>query len=238
MDKGFVEALKYAAKVLADEVRKVEEGIARDETGDEDDITSQILGRIQAKAESLSGPIAWDATQVLIPRGFRLKGRHLTSRGNGSEEKRLGADAVIVLDVDLPGYRVSKGVLIQAKRVDSQGGVARESERRRLLSQCKSLAWASASSYVWSYGQKISVFSANSVLAADGKLDELDNEPSIEEFFSQFFLCWVGDARISSVSKSALADFMSLTGIRSGLILASRLNDGFFWERISSDVSG
>lgn len=222
MNEGINRELRAAAGLFAAQVAGVSAEMRVGELGDEDDISSQIIGRIKAIAPRIPGSIVWSATAGDSKRGATVAARRLTSRGAGSEESRVGADIVLVVDIDVPGYRTKKGLFIQAKCVGRTGEAKSSTERERLVSQCEDMLGVSAASYVWAYGSETSVYSANAVLASNGFLNHVARTYPVDVFFYDFLICWIGDARIASVTRSSLEDLMAAVGADHGLALKGR----------------
>jgi len=89
-----------------------------------------------------------------------------TGAGVAAEEKRHGADLMGILDIDIPGYRVIKGFLSQAKRAEP-GSRLRNQHWDRLRSQCEKMLVRTPDSFVWVYSKSdgIRIFPAEAVLA-------------------------------------------------------------------------
>lgn len=50
--------------------------------------------------------------------GVRWYAKTLTDRGRGSQESNYGADFLAALEVDIQGYQVKKGFLVQSKLIE------------------------------------------------------------------------------------------------------------------------
>ena len=94
-----------ARRIAAAANRTVDDFVAR-QVEHEPEFTSEMLGRMK---ESMSGYRVG---------GVRWTAKVLTSHGANAQEQRFGADFMGVLDLDLPEYKVCKGFLAQAKRID------------------------------------------------------------------------------------------------------------------------
>ena len=178
--------------------------------GQEPHLTDRMLGRI---AQSLDG--------------YRTKGviwtaKTLTDHGPNTEEKKYGADFVGVLEIDIPGYKVKKGFLAQAKLAKS--GKMRADEFRRMIAQCEQMLNLSPSSFVFLYSlDGIRVIPA---IAIVGAVDpEIAFNPEglysrkLQTFYEEHFECFIGDRRISEPSERTLADLRA----RYLLFLAARM---------------
>jgi len=145
-----------------------------------------------------------DALNRVEYKGVRWKAKILTSRGPGTEEKSLGADFAGVLSVDLPGYKISKGFLSQAKLV-GKGWALSRSELARTRAQCSKMLSCTPDSYLFLYNREgVWVVPASSVVAQSvGQPAELYGR-KIGSFMELHFESFIGDRRISSPDPSAL----------------------------------
>lgn len=145
-----------------------------------------------------------------------------TGSGMAAEEKRHGADLMGVLDIDIPGYRVRKGFLAQAKRAEPRRNF-REREWERLHSQCERMLLRTPDAFVWVYSksQGIRVFPANSVLTLVSRdIFELYSR-SVSAFFESHIECFIGDRRLNSTEIETL-DALEKFPVESILELSAR----------------
>lgn len=178
------QAINYACQALAD--RRVEH---------EPPFTDRMLAAIERELDGrrLRG-IVWHA-------------KTLTSQGQGSQEKRFGADFVGVLSVDLPESQVRKGFLAQAKRIEEDAALT-TAEFARLKEQCEEMLNTTPASFVFLYAETgVRVVPALSIVAvpAGGRFspDELYSR-SASSFFEAHFECFVGDRAIATVGDSMM----------------------------------
>lgn len=166
-------ALDVLVGALDRQIRRFQEG----GTAGEEDLTSALVASTVAALDGIQTfGIQWTATVLT----------------RGEEEPRHGADLLFILDLRLPTCSVAKGFLAQAKIVSE--GRRSPADRAKLVEQCRTmLSWSSAA-FVWVYSQRdgLRVYPAMSVVAADGRLDELNYMP-IRDFLSEHFNCFVGD---------------------------------------------
>lgn len=215
-----------AARVFARQVEEAIEEYSRGESGDEDDVSSQIIGRLKAILPMIDGKIRWTGGSMGDDSEAVFSGRRLGSRGKGSEESRIGADIVVVVQFDLPGVAVAKGILIQAKCVNAAGECKSERERQRLVGQCESMLSITPSSFVWPYGaNSLKAYSAASMHASEGKFADALGAYNYEIFFRDFFICWIGDVRLSSTSRPSLAALVESVDAKFGLFLKATAFD-------------
>ncbi len=144
--------------------------------------------------------------------GIVWKARTLrTGPGRAAEEKRHGADLMGVLDIDLPGYRVAKGFLVQAKRAEPNRRFSQR-EWDRLHSQCEKMLLRTPDSFVFVYSKSkgIRIFPANSVLGLKSRnIFELYDR-SVSSFFESHIVCLIGDLRLNSTDIETLAALSDL----------------------------
>lgn len=119
-------------------VDAVAQDYAKRYIADEDDFTSQLLARIKSE---LNG---WKYDKVI----FRV--RKITSKGPGSEERICGADIVMTVNIDLSNYKTNKGILIQAKILNS-GTTFNNEKWKKFKDQIRRMKKHTLDSYVWLY---------------------------------------------------------------------------------------
>jgi len=161
--------------------------------------------------------------------GYKTKGvtwtaKTLTDHGPDTQEKVYGADFVGVLEIDVPGYKVKKGFLAQAKLVNSASGIMRRSEFNRMIGQCEQMLNLSPSSYVFYQSPNgIRVIPAVAVLAASRPEVAFNTEGfysrALSAFYEEHFECFIGDRRISEPSEKTLKELHA----RYLLFLAARM---------------
>lgn len=154
---------------------------------DEPDITSRVAEAISSRFPIRTHGILhveWDA-HVLR-----------SGRGRAAEEKRHGADLMGVLDIAVPGYRVKKGFLVQAKKEQRLGSNKKEWER--LQNQCKIMLERTTESFVFVYSptRRIRVFAASAVLGLETRnIFDLYHK-SMYTFFSTHLQSFIGDRNL------------------------------------------
>ena len=166
----------------------------------EDDITARFFEAIQ---------------QIFERHGeshrYRFSARTLRSRGPNAPEKRFGADVCGALDIDIPGCRIRKGFLVQAKRANSQHiRVTREpypsplfsvdDEFRRLQKQCKRMLRVSPDSFVFVYSSSgFSVVPATSIAGIGRTNSPVEfYRKTVAGFFREFLKSFIGDHNITA----------------------------------------
>lgn len=206
---------------LEDATHRVAFDLKAGDVGDEDDFSSQLCGRLKAAAEGVlkealgARPELPDGSRERV----RLRARHLRSRGKRSEETRIGADIVMVLDVDLPDQRVIKGLFIQAKML-SPGEPMPSREWGRLQEQCDRMLRLTPAAFVLMYSNEgVRAFSASAIEATQQKSLWDSSTYPINWLFHDFFISWIGDRRITGTDSGSLSRLLDLYGVPNALIL-------------------
>lgn len=192
--RGFI---RGAARRIARAADRATDDLNQSLAEQEPHLTDRMLGRI---AESIEG---------YKSKGVSWTAKTLTDHGPGSQEKQYGADFVGVLDINIPGYKVKKGFLAQAKLLKSDNMNPHDFDR--LIDQCKQMLELSPESFVFHYSPGgIRVIPGIAVLAANGpdvvfSADEMYSR-RISTFYEAHFECFIGDMRISEPSQRTLAE--------------------------------
>lgn len=198
------------AGALADAADRATRDLLEGDIGEEDDLASQLCGRMKSAVENLNLD------------GVKLRARHLKSRGPRAEEPHIGADLVIVLDRSEPADRVIKGLLLQAKK--TADGTLTRSEFNRLRDQCRSMLRHSAASFAIDF-QTSGIFSvgASEVLSASQKVRSLHSLPGyfFDILMFDFVTCWVGDHQLRATSISSLEERRQRAEARQALLIQS-----------------
>lgn len=200
--------VRSSARIAADSALRVRSAYARGRIKHEAAITDRMLGAIE---EGLNGRSL---------RGVRWEAATLTNSVRNSEESRCGADFMGVLNVDLDRYRISKGFLAQAKRIEPDSYFPK-GERERLLNQCDLMLSRTIASFVFLYSRDdIKVVPASAVRASRA-VNPWNLYPiALSGFFERHFECFFGDTRISS---SNILDVRLLSeeyDVRSAMLLS------------------
>ena len=153
---------------------------------DEDDITPDLLATIRGALSGQIGGLTWTSSVV----------RH--HAGAAAEEKRTGADMLIHVSLKTTTEQFSKGVLVQAKRLDAGQNMS-TAEMKRLQAQCGRMLAHTASSFVFDY-------SPLSMRVGSAARIEHTKERNLYElcgwtpyrFFLELFRCPIGDPRLKS----------------------------------------
>lgn len=206
-----------AEKLAAATMRTVQDYESEDVVGEEA-FSEQLCGRLKETLEGFATPtIEWQADTAINGRGRgRLKGRALTRWG---EEPDLGADIIMVLDVETSDFSVRKGFLSQAKRLEV-GQVMDRSEHKRLIEQCEKMLSVTPASIVYLYSRdRVHVVPATAVLQHRGRAlyDILTYDISI--LYRDFAICWFGDPRIQATDRVSLAGLRERLGANAAIRL-------------------
>ena len=199
-----MDRLMYGARKIATEISiAADSAIAaykENRTFEEPDITSRIVGAIEDRVNNKS------KSENSKRNGIRWQARTLrTGHGIAAEEKRYGADLLGLLDIDLPNYRVKKGFLAQAKRIEP-GEKPSARDWGRLCEQCEKMLKHTPESFVWVYSKSmgIRIYPAISVIAIDSRnIYNLHNR-GMMRFFKNHIECFIGDCRLNSPDLQSL----------------------------------
>jgi hypothetical protein len=121
-----------------------------------------------------------------------------TARGKGAEEKRHGADVLGVLNIDVPGYKTTKGFLWQAKIVEPRHPIS-EHEWKRFQNQCKTMLDRTDEAFAVIYSRKKGVrFIPASVVLAIDRFSIYDvGARTLYGFFKSHVKCEIGDQKLN-----------------------------------------
>jgi hypothetical protein len=128
----------------------------------------------------------------------------LTHRRSG-EEGRYGADLLIHVSMNTPTQTYSKGVLVQAKRVEPDEYMTQR-EFDELIKQCGKMLRITAASFVFDYSTIGLRCGAATRIGGSSRLDLYGIcQWTSYRFFLELFRCPIGDPRITSASVDDLA---------------------------------
>lgn len=162
---------------------------------------------------------------------LRFKVRTLGERGPKSPESQYGADICGILMINIEGYQVSKGILIQSKKEKSGINVDVGSrgfptlvhfyykpELDRLKGQVAKMMEITPDSFVLVYSSKgFVVTPASSVMGLTGTNSIYGKR--VGRFFKEFLLSFVGDSRLSAVDDVTLEKLRRETNSRTVFLL-------------------
>src|SRR5437660_11958306 len=132
----FKDSLKAAAH-LADEAAWHAMQAYRDATVDyEPSITGGLLTSVRTALNRRISGLTWTAHVMK------------TGRGIGSEENQTGADLLIHVQLLTETLNYSKGVLVQAKRLEP-GEIMEANRYQQLVGQCQQMLQITAASFVF-----------------------------------------------------------------------------------------
>ena len=154
---------------------------------DEDDLTGVLVGQLDATLSDLkTGGLTWDATIL----------RHRA--GKAAEEKRVGADLLIHVALNTPTQKYSKGVLVQAKRVERHELLTKR-EHEELVDQCDRMLTITPAAFVFDYTKSSMRCGAATRVGGSSRRDlyRMCGWTSYR-FFLELFRCPIGDPRITS----------------------------------------
>jgi hypothetical protein len=191
--------LKYR-RIIQDSARRI--AAAANHTVDEY-VASHVEHEPEFTGEMLGG--MKEAMHGYITRGVRWTAKTLTSLCRNAQENIFGADFVGVVEFDLPEYRVTKGFLAQAKRIEPGEHLATD-EWNRMVQQCQKMLSVTAESFVFIYARTgITVVPALTIASAKTRNNPHDfYSRTALRFYKDHFECFVGDRSISSADIATL----------------------------------
>lgn len=188
----FEDSIREAAKRADSATKRAIRMYRLGHVTDEDDITGVLVGSLEAELAGNIGNLKWAASIL----------RH--RRGVASEEKETGADMIIHVRLETKNLRYSKGVLVQAKRVEP-GRPMTNAEFRVLGDQCKKMLDITPASFVFDYTTKsVRCGSASRILGARNSILHDQCSWTSYRFFLELFRCPIGDTRLTSASAKDL----------------------------------
>ena len=200
------DAREFSVK-LVKAARRVCKDYAHGDVEHEEPFSDQLCGRLKETLEDFQTVnIDWQADLATADRGRgRLAGRSLKKT---TEEPEFGADIVMALDIETSGFKMRKGFLAQAKRLEI-GDKMSTREHSKLLVQCAKMLKVTPSSMVFLYStNEVTVIPATAVLAKENRHLHKIATYGIEWLFHDFAICWFGDPLLQAT------DSLSLEGLR------------------------
>jgi hypothetical protein len=188
---NFDEAMREAALRADEAVNDAMSKYAIDDVTDEPEITGVLIGQLDARFDhGQIGGLSWRSKIVR------------NGKGVAAEEKRVGADLLIHVQVTTPTQSYSKGVLIQAKRAERDEAIA---DLPRLQGQCLTMLSHTAAAFVFVYAK--GYMRCGSATRFSGTSDARINRQATwrsYRFFLELFRCPIGDPNITSSRVSDL----------------------------------
>lgn len=178
--------MSEAAHRTNDAARRVMEKYSDGGVTDEDDITGVLVGAMDEAMKGQIGGLTWDTTVV----------RH--RRGKAAQERKVGADIIIHVAIDTPAQNYSKGVLVQAKRLQPDEKL-NAAQLLELQDQCRRMLKITPAAFVFDYIKGSMRCGAATRIAGSSRRDlySLCTWTSYR-FFLELFRCPIGDPRITS----------------------------------------
>jgi hypothetical protein len=196
---------------------------------DEDDFTSRLLQAFDDEFDGWShNGVVWRTELQLDrvldgPPSIAVEARKVTSRGPGTEEAAFGADIVMTVHIDVPGYQVAKSILVQSKRLEPNRWLD-DREWNRLLQQIEQMRKLSEHCFVWMYSEHgIRSFAAPQLQHLE-RLYPPDQlyATSASSLFTDFVKSARGDDQLSATDRSSLLEMQERLRARNALLLSAR----------------
>jgi hypothetical protein len=172
--------------------------------------TDRFLGRLDQTVEGFT------------KHGIVWRSKTLTDRGPGAQEHEFGADFLGVLDIDIPGERVQKGFLAQAK-LAYQGRPLTRSEFVRLQAQARDMLDISPVAFVFGYSTtNVIVVPATAIIASSERNLHRYHHRGVSSFFEEHLACFIGDYHLRAATRAQLDHLLAERRVRKGLLLTAR----------------
>jgi hypothetical protein len=182
----FEESIKLAAKRADRAVNRTMTKYGSGLTTDEDDLTGVLVGNLDSEIEGQIGGLTWSTSIV----------RH--RRGSAAEERTIGADLVIHVSFKTSQVEYSKGVLVQAKRVEPNIAM-NNSQFQELVDQCGKMLAVTPSAFVFDYARgSMRCASASRIAGTTNRVLYGECSWPSYRFFLELFRCPIGDPRLTS----------------------------------------
>ena len=185
--------IQHSARRIADAANHTVQEFILDHVEHEPEFTGEMLGRMK------------EAMNDFVTRDIRWTAKVLTSQGPKAQENLFGADFMGVVEFDLPEYRVTKGFLAQAKRVEHDQRITPR-EWDRMVQQCEQMLTITAESFVFIYSRSgIIIVPALTITSATTPTNphEFYSRTALR-FYKDHFECKVGDRAVSSADIETL----------------------------------
>lgn len=207
----FEEMTRAAARAADGAVSRTMRKYALGAVTDEEAVTGVLVGQLDGALEGQIGGLIWNTTVV----------RH--HRGRAAEENRIGADLIVHVSLQTATQSYSKGVLIQAKRVEPDEHIT-SNKRATLLRQCRRMLNITPAAFIFDYAKGHMRAGSATRIAGSARLDlyHLCGWTSYR-FFLELFRCPVGDPKITSAQVSTLPVPYGLQIFASGDLSESEL---------------
>lgn len=192
------DAAKIAEKAVARAMTKYKSGLVTDE----DDITGVLIGYLDSAFDTTIGGLKWSSSIL----------RH--RRGVAAEESSIGADILIHVALNTPSQSYSKGVLVQAKRIEPYTKM-KTADFDALNLQCRKMQDLTASSFIFDYAKgSMRVGSASRITGSKDRELYKTCAWTPYRFFFELFRCPIGDSKLTSAKVVDLdvPNIISLSG--------------------------
>ncbi len=203
-------------KKLANATQRVVDDYASGDVVHEEPFSDQLCGRLKETVHDFETEnVVWQTDVAIGGKGpAHLRMRSLTKT---KEEPVLGADLVMVLDIQLDDFQVQKGILAQAKRLEL-GKNMDANNLTRLRNQCGAMLSITPASMVLLYHRGgVTPVSAAAVLAYQGKDLHSINTYGMGIFYTDFAMCWIGDTDIRATDQNSLEALRQMAQARAAI---------------------
>lgn len=159
--------------------------------------------------------------------GVQWTAKTFTDRGAGSQEREYGADFLCSYELQMPTFKVAKGFLAQAKRIEPSDYFSPK-DFGDMQSQCEKMLSISPSSFVFLYSRQngVQVVPALSVVAARPCNPHELTAVAVRPFFTDHFECFIGDRGLAITSADGVPGLLAEMRARAALALIGRGQEG------------
>lgn len=185
-EKATREAGLVARNAVRDAMRKYKAGRVKHE----DDLTGVLVGALDRALTGRIGGLEWDSS--------------ILTHRKGGEEAEYGADLLIHVRMNTTTQKYSKGVLVQAKRVERDEQMSAR-DHATLANQCRRMLSITPAAFVFNYSLRGMRCGAATRIAGASRRDlyAVCGWTSYR-FFLELFRCPIGDPRITSAAVEEL----------------------------------
>jgi hypothetical protein len=172
----------------------------------------------------------------IVAGGYRIRARTFRDRGPNAPENEFGADFVSIFDVNISGYKLSKGFLVQAKSSEKEGvRMINQGDNRyplvqirgsaeRLKSQCENMLKVSQASFIFIYDQRgTRVVPATTIVSIEN--DQAWHgvySKSFRDFYREHLMCFIGDLKLDAFDDESLRLRKAEAEAKSALLIQVR----------------
>ncbi len=202
--------VRGVARRIASAVRRTVSALEEGRIEQEPAFTDRMLGAIEETMHGFeSNGVIWQA-------------KTFTDRGRNAQETQIGADFAGILSIDLPGFKVKKGFLAQAKLLKMDYSFP-PYEFERLKQQSELMLCYSPESFVFFYSVRgVFVVPAISIVNSEPRNPFEFYSKSITRFYEEHLESFIGDQRLTAPNIGSIDGLRERLGVQNLLFLEAR----------------